>query len=269
MSSDGVLEGKVVVLVGAGAIGPGWSNGRACAVTYARAGATVVCVDRQIDSAAETVRIITEEGGRALALEADATSEDDLTRVIDRTCSELNRIDVMHNNVGVGGSGGTPEDIPLDLWRRELDQNLTSAYLGIRCVAPVMRRQGSGAITNTSSLLAVRFLRRPTTAYSTAKAAVEALTRACAASYGRDGIRVNCLRIGFSETPLVMQGLQALTEEQRQAQLAKSRAKVPLRQEHGDPFDVANAALYLASDAARHVTGVILSVDGGLSCAPL
>jgi NAD(P)-dependent dehydrogenase (short-subunit alcohol dehydrogenase family) len=164
-----------------------------------------------------------------------------------------------------------PDQISLEGWNREIAQNLTTAFLGIRCAAPIMREQKSGSILNISSLLAVRFLKVMTAGYSSSKAAVEALTRVCAAGYGRDGIRVNCIRIGFSETPLAVRGIDArgLKGEEREEALNSTRRKVPLRQEHGDAFDVANTALFLASEEARHLTGVILSVDGGLECAPI
>lgn len=265
------LEDKIAVVMGAGSVAPGWSNGKACAVTYARHGASVVCVDFKNERAEETADLIVKEGGTAIATTADATDADGVQAVVDFAQSTYGRIDIMHNNVGVGGTRGTPDQIPPDLWDREIAQNLTTAYLGIRCVVPIMRNAGGGVITNTSSLLAVRFLARPMVAYTTAKAAVEALTRSCATAYGRDNIRVNGLRIGFSETPQVMSALDStrLSEEQRQTQLDKTRSKVPLRQEHGDAFDVANAAVFLASDEARHVTGVILNVDGGLENAPI
>jgi len=265
------LDGKVVALMGAGSITPGWSNGKAAAVAYSRAGATVLCVDWDIDRAEETVSVIESEGGKALALRADATREADVQAIVDEAVAQFGRLDVMHNNVGVGGSYGTPEDITPETWDRELAQNLTSAYLGIRCVVPVMRKQGGGVITNTSSVLAVRFLRSPNVAYTAAKAAVEAMTRTCAAAYGRDNIRVNCIRIGFAETPLLQLGvdMRDLPADQAEAELAKSRRKVPLRGEHTDPFDIAGAAVFLASDDARGVTGVVLGVDGGLECAPI
>jgi hypothetical protein len=265
------FDGRTVVVVGAGAITSGWSNGRACAVTYAERGATVVCVDYVLERAEETAHLITEAGGRAIALRADATVEADLQAVVEGTLAETGRLDVMHNNVGVGGTSGTPDQVALEDFNREVAQNFTTAYLGIRLAVPVMRRQAGGVILNTSSLLAVRFLARPMVAYGAAKAAVEALTRSCAAAYGRDNIRVNCLRVGFSETPLAVSAIDArgLSPEEREAALDTTRRKVPLRREHGSAFDVARAAAFLASDDARHLSGVILNIDGALECAPI
>lgn len=267
----GPLDGKVVVVVGAGSVVPGWSNGKACAVGYARAGAAVVCVDHQLDRAAETAQVISGEGGTALAVGADATAENDMLEVVAEARGRFGRIDVMHNNVGVGGVHGTPDQIAPSEWDREIAVNLTTAYLGTRVAVPAMREQGAGCIINTSSTMAVRFLRRPGVAYTAGKAAVEALTRSCAVAYGRDNIRVNCLRIGISETPLLHHIIDSrgLSPQAKEAEMAKSRAKVPLRNEHTDPFDIAAAAIFLASDEAKNITGVVLNVDGGLEVAPL
>lgn len=265
------LDGRTVVVVGAGAIAPGWSNGRACSVTYAERGATVACVDYVLARAEETAHLVAGAGGRAIALRADATNEDDLRAAVEATLAKTGRLDVMHNNVGVGGTAGTPDQVAIEDFHREVAQNLTTAYLGIRLAAPVMRERGGGVILNTSSLLAVRFLSRPTVAYGAAKAGVEALTRSCAAAYGRDNIRVNCLRIGFSETPLAVRSIDArgLSGEERESALDTTRRKVPLRREHGSAFDVARAAAFLASDEAGHLSGVILNIDGALECAPI
>ena len=265
------LSGKVVCVVGAGSIGEGWGNGKASAVAYARAGASVVCVDYHLDRAEATRAIIEDEGGRAITRRADATSEADVQACVDAAVAAWGRLDVMHNNVGVGGTSGGPDRIAPEQWDREIAQNLTTAYLGIRCAVPVMQRQGGGVITNISSLMSTRFLRRPSVAYTASKAAVEALTRSCAAAYGRDDIRVNCIRIGFSETPLITLPLEraGLTPDQQETEMNKSRAKVPLRGEHGDAFDVANAAVFLASDAAKYISGAILNVDGALEAAPV
>lgn len=265
------LDDRTIVVVGAGAIASGWSNGRACAVTYAERGAHVLCVDNFLERAEETAQIIVASGGKAIALRADATSEKDLLEVVDTALGETGRLDVMHNNVGVGGSAGTPDQVSLEDFNREVAQNLTTAFLGTRVAAPVMRTLGGGVILNTSSLLAVRFLMRPSTVYSAAKAGVEALTRSCAAAYGRDSIRVNCLRIGFSETPLALRFLdsRALSSEERERGLKTTRSKVPLRNEHGSAFDVARAAAFLASDEASHLSGVILNIDGASECAPI
>ncbi len=265
------LADKAVLLVGAGSVGPGWSNGKASAVSYAREGAAVVCVDHILGRAEETAQIITDEGGRAIALRADATSEHDVQMAVDRTIAEYGKLDVLHNNVGVGGTTGAPDSISPEDWHREIDLTLNSAYLGTRCAVPAIRQSGGGSILNISSTMAIRFFRRPSVAYAAAKAAVEAMTNACSVAYGRDNIRVNCIRIGLSETPIVEMALKSrnLGEDREAAEMAKSRAKVPLRGEHGDPFDIAAAAVFLASDEAKYISGVVLNVDGSLANAPM
>ena len=266
----GRLQGRIVVVSGAGASAPGWSNGRAAAVSYAREGAVVACVDRRLDSAEETLRVVEDEGGSGMALEADATSESSMQAVADQVTAAYGRIDVMHNNVGGSGSVGTPDQIEPEEWDLAIAQSLTSAYLGTRVAVPVMRRNGGGVITNTSSILSTRFLRYPNVGYAAAKAGLEAMTRACAAAYGRDHIRVNCLRVGFAETPLLRLGVEArgLSPEQQEQAMARSKAKVPLG-DHTDPFTIGAAAVFLASDDAKDITGVILNIDGGLECAPI
>lgn len=265
------LSGQVAVVVGAGSSGDGLSNGQACALAYAIAGASVLCVDNNADRANETVQLIENNGFQARGVRADATDEAEMSTVIETAMDSFGRVDIMHNNVGVGGSSGAPDQIAKAEWDREIAQNLSSAYLGMRVAVPALRASNGGVIINTSSLLAVRFLKRPSVAYTTAKAAVEALTRASAIAYARENIRVNCIRIGFSETPLIKLALdeRGITGDEADQAMQRSRSKVPLRQQHTSPCDVATAAAWLASDASRGITGVILNVDGGLEGAPI
>jgi NAD(P)-dependent dehydrogenase (short-subunit alcohol dehydrogenase family) len=191
--------------------------------------------------------------------------------MVEETIAAFGRIDILHNNVGVGGGFGTPDTMTEEAWDREIAVTLKSAFLGIKHAVPHMKAQGEGVIINISSVAAVRFLRKPLVGYTAAKAAVEALTRSCALAYGPDNIRVNCVRIGFSETPILTLGLQkrGLSPEAIEEEMNKSRRKVPLRHEHTQPWDVANASAFLASEAARGITGVIMNVDGGVELAPI
>ena len=141
----GRFDGRTVVVVGAGAIGAGWSNGKACAVTYAREGATVFCIDYLLPRAEETAHIIAGEGGRAVALQADETDEAALGAAVEVAVEQTGRLDVMHNNVGAGGSPGAPDKVSLKEFQRDIAQNLTTAFLGTRLAVPVMRRGHAAA----------------------------------------------------------------------------------------------------------------------------
>ncbi|HVY85874.1 MAG TPA: SDR family oxidoreductase [Caulobacterales bacterium] len=268
---DERLKGKVALVIGAGAAAGGWSNGKAAAVAYARAGASVAAVDLDAARAGETVALIEREGGEAFPLLADATKGVDVAKAVEAAQKRFGRIDIVHNNVGVGGGFGAPDVLTEEGWKRELSVTLDSAFLGIKYGVPALRESGGGAIINISSTLAVRLMRKCYAAYTVAKAGVEALTRSCALAYGPENIRVNCIRIGFSETPLMLAGLErrGLSLEERERELAKSRAKVPLRHEHTTPWEIAAAAVFLASDEAKGVTGVVMNVDGGVELAPI
>jgi NAD(P)-dependent dehydrogenase (short-subunit alcohol dehydrogenase family) len=265
------LEGKVAVVMGAGACGPGWSNGKAAAVAYARAGASVLAVDFMADRAEATVSIISSEGNVARSFRADATREQEVEAAMACAVETFGGIDVVHNNVGMGGAGGSAHETQLAVWNHELMVSLTSTFLGVRAAIPHLRARGGGAIVNISSIAAVRFLKRGRVAYSVAKAGVETLTRVCAADYGPDNIRVNCIRIGFSDTPQAHQAYQAIgiRDEALTALLGQTAARVPLRHERTQPWGIASAAVFLASEAARDITGVVLNVDGGLEVATL
>ena len=266
------LEGKVAVVMGAGSRGEGLSYGKAVTIAYAREGASVLAVDINLESAEETARIVTEEGHLCRALRADATSAEDVEAAIAHAVETMGGLDILHNNVGVGGAKGAAHEMTADAWDNEMAVSLKSAFLGLRAAIPHLRARGGGSIINTSSIAAVRFLKGASTlAYSVAKAGVETLTRACALDYGPDNIRVNCIRIGFCDTPVsrLAYAREELSQDAIEALVAATRQRIPLRHERAQPWDIAAAAVFLASEEARQITGVILPVDGGLDIAPI
>ena len=266
------LKGKVALVMGAGSSGGGWSNGKAVAAVYAREGASVLAVDFDFARAQEAAREIGADGLQILPFRCDVTHQEDVEAAVAEAVKAFGGLDILHNNVGVGSAGGPWDRTPLEAWRREIDVSLTSVFLGTKAAIPAFRARGGGAIVNTSSIAAIRPLNRGSSApYVAAKAGVEALTRQCAADYGPENIRANCIRIGFCDTPLVrgMYIKAGVTGEALEAKMKEGGAIVPLRHERTTVWDVANAAVFLASDEARHVTGVILNVDGGLDVAPL
>lgn len=258
------LKGKIAIVFGAGSSGPGWGNGKAAAVAYAREGALVACVDLVADSAEETAAIIEEEGCGAIAIAADVTDTASVAACVDRAVAEFGRIDILHNNVGVTHMGG-PVELSADDFEASLKLNLGPVYRTAKTVLPHMLSQGCGAIVNISSLAAIRWTGYPYFAYYAAKAAVNQATVALAMQYARNGIRANCIMPGLIDTPLIYKQISsqyASVEEMRAAR----NAAVPVGR-MGTAWDVANAAVFLASDEAGFITGVCLPVDGGQSCA--
>ena len=255
------LEGRVALVFGAGSCGPGWGNGKATAVTYARAGATVIAIDVNLVAAEETQGIIAREGGRAEAAACDVTQSSQVQALIDKVAKEHGRIDVLHNNVGGTALGGVVEESEAS-FRRILDLNLTSAFLTCKYTLPYMLGQGKGAIVNVSSLASIRYL-YPYASYQASKAGLNQLTQSMAIQYAKQGIRANAVLPGFIDTPITQQ--VAGQYESGEAMRAARAAKTPPGRQ-GSAWDVANAALFLASDAADFVNGVCLSVDGGQSC---
>jgi NAD(P)-dependent dehydrogenase (short-subunit alcohol dehydrogenase family) len=263
-SGSGRLGGKVAVVVGAGQTpGDTIGNGRATAVLFAREGARVVVVDRTPDAAAETVEQIESEGGEAVARTADATSEEDCRRFIDDTVTRWGRIDVLHNNVGIGTGDSSPTGIDEEAWDRILAVNLKSVVFPCKHVLPVMRGQQGGAITNVSSVGAVCFM--PTVAYKTSKAGLNAYTQTLAVGNAKYGIRANVIMPGLMNTPMAIEGIAAALDIPKEELIARRDAQVPLRGKMGNAWDVAHAALFLASDEAGFITGAVLPVDGGQS----
>jgi len=260
------LAGKSALVFGAGSIGPGWGNGKATAVLFARQGARVLCADIDRQSAEETASIIREEGGAAEATAADVSETEDVQAAIDACHAAFGAVDILHNNVGIAHVGGVV-DVLEDDWDRVLAINLKGAYLAMRYTIPIMREQGGGAIINVSSIASIRHTGVSYATYSASKAALNHLTRTTAVDHARDGIRVNAILPGLMKTPMVEQsaGLAGAYAEGDVEEMWRRRAEQVPMGRMGDAWDVANAALYLASDEARYVTGVELVVDGGIT----
>ncbi len=258
----GRLEGKSAVVVGAGQTpGETIGNGRAAAMLFAREGARVLCVDRDLASAEETARLITQDGGEAFACVADITREADCMALVAQAGTRLGRLDILHNNVGVGTGDAPAQRLTEDDWERILAVNLKGMWLTCKHVLPVMRDQGRGAIVNVSSLAAIASSNL--FAYGISKAGVNKLTTSIAALNARHMIRCNAIMPGLMDTPMAIESIARASGEPIEAVRATRHARVPLGHKMGTAWDVAHAALFLASDDAKFITGVILPVDGG------
>ena len=258
------LEGKVAVIVGAGqSPGEGIGNGRATVLRFAREGARVLAVDRNLASAEETAALVKEEGGECIAFEADVTKERTLAAAVAAAVERWRRLDILHNNVGVSIAGGdaSPLEITEEAFDRVAAVNLRGTIMACKHALPVMRQQKSGVIINISSVAA--WENYPLVAYKATKAGMIAYTQQIAIQNASFGIRANVILPGLMDTPMAVD-TRARASGKTRAQVAAERdAKVPLRQRMGTAWDVANAALFLASDEASFITGVALPVDGG------
>ena len=267
--SKGVLrlDGQAAIVVGGGQT-PGQTigNGRATAITYARAGARVLVADRDLDAAAATVAEITAEGGDAVPFRADVTDEADIAAMVADACDRWERLDILHNNVGISVAGGDAEisKIEGEAFDRIMAINLKSMVLAIKHALPVMRGQQSGNIVNISSTAAHEDY--PWVTYKASKAAAKAMTEQVALQNAPHGIRVNCIQPGLMNTPMAVDARMDAWDMTREEVVAMRDAKVPLGGKMGTAWDVANAALFLVSDEARFITGVTLMVDGGAHC---
>jgi NAD(P)-dependent dehydrogenase (short-subunit alcohol dehydrogenase family) len=257
------LDNKVAIIFGAGSVGEGWGNGKATATLFAREGARVVCVDNREEAAQATVDIIRGEGNQAWPAICDVTRSDQVQAVIDRVAADHGHIDVLHNNVGYATMGG-PIELDEAAWHRTIDLNVTGCFLTCKHVLPHMLRQGSGAIVNVSSIAAVRYTGYPYVAYYAAKAAVNNFTMGLALQYAAQNIRVNAIMPGLMNTPLIYQQISGQYADA--AEMVRARDAACPTGRMGTAWDIAKAALFLASDDAAYITGVSLPVDGGLSC---
>lgn len=257
------LENKIALVFGAGSVGEGWGNGKASAVLYAREGAKVACVDLNPAAAEHTREIIESEGGTALALPADVVNLERVREVVDQVKSTWGRIDVLHNNVGMNIEGG-PVETTEEQWDRVMDVNLKSMFFTCKCVLPIMEEQGSGAIVNISSLASIRWMHFNYISYYASKAAVNHFTRAIALQYAEKGIRANTVLPGLMDTPHIYEAMKAHYTDF--TEMRRKRADATPMKRMGDGWDIAHAALFLASDESRYITGIDLCVDGGLHC---
>jgi len=260
----GRLEDKVALVTGAGSSGPGWGNGKATAVLFAREGARVVALDADLAAAEETADIIEAEGGQCLALETNVTSSEQVKAAVDRTVEVYGRLDILHNNVGIVEVGG-PVEASEESWERVMAVNVSSMFLTCKHTLPHMVRQESGAIVNIGSVVGIRYLGVPYVSYSASKGAVLQLTQTVAMQYAHLNIRANCILPGMLATPMVTGQLVESYGGGVEEMLRRRDEQTPIAK-RGDAWDVAWAAVYLASDEACFVTGAQLVVDGGLTC---
>ena len=259
------LEGKTAIVVGAGqSPGEGVGNGRATVLLFAREGAKVLAVDHRLESAQETAALVAKEGGTCVAFAADVTKEATLKAAIAEAMRLWGRIDVLHNNVGVSLAGGdaTPLEITEEAFDRVNAINLRGTIMACKHVLPIMRKQQSGSIINISSVAALS-ANYPTVAYKTTKAGMVAFTEQIACQNAEFGVRANAILPGLMNTPMAVD-TRARTWGKARAEVEAARnARVPLRKRMGTGWDVAYAALFLASDEANFITGIGLLVDGG------
>jgi NAD(P)-dependent dehydrogenase (short-subunit alcohol dehydrogenase family) len=258
------LAGKVAIVTGAGCVGPGWGNGRATCVRFAEEGAKIFAVDRNLDSVTETVERVKKAGGEIVVQYCDVTDNDSVAAMVAGCLKQYGRIDVLVNNVG-GSAAGGPVEMAKEVWDSQIATNLNSVFLTLKHVLPVMEKQKSGAIVNLASTSGIRWTGAAQVGYAATKAGVIQLSRVVAVQYASRGIRVNTVTPGQLHTPMVEVRLAKQRAGGDVEALLKSRiARIP-QGFMGDGRDTANAALYLASDEARFVTGTEIIVDGGMS----
>ncbi|MCJ2052044.1 SDR family NAD(P)-dependent oxidoreductase [Methylobacterium sp. J-070] len=262
------LDGKVALITGCGSQGPGWGNGKATAVTFARRGAAVYGVDLNAEAAEETRRLVEAEGGRFAVGIGSVTDRATVEGFVADCRARFGRLDILVNNVGLS-IPGSPAVMTEEDWDAQIEINLKSAFLCTRSVLPGLVEQGGGAVVSIASTAAIRYSGKPQAAYAAAKAGLVQFSRVTAVEFAARGVRLNCVLPGLIETPLVerlaRQFASAETGLDRDAFYRRRHQQPPMGR-MGEAFDVAHAALYLASDAAKYVTGTEILVDGGL-CA--
>ena len=261
---SGRLQDRIAIVTGAGCVGPGWGNGRATAVRFAEEGAKIFAVDRNLDSVTETIDKVKAVGGEIVVHQCDVTDNAAVAAMAKACVDRFGRIDVLVNNVG-GSAHGGPVEMTEEVWDAQVDYNLKSVFLTCKHVLPVMEKQKSGAIINVASTSGIRFTGAAQVGYAATKAGVIQLSRVVAVQYAAKGIRVNTVVPGQLHTPMVEARLARQRAGGDVAALLAQRLKRIPAGFMGDGRDTANAALFLASDEARFVTGTEIVVDGGMT----
>jgi NAD(P)-dependent dehydrogenase (short-subunit alcohol dehydrogenase family) len=246
------LTDKVVYLTGCGSVGPGWGNGKSIAVLFARQGAAIYGVDLNEVAARETQRIIEGDAKQVEALTADCMAR-------------FGRIDILVNNVG-RSEPAVAGEMDEALWDSQIDVNLKSAFLCCRAVLPIMERQGKGAVVSIASTAGIRYTGKPQAAYSAAKAGLIHFSKTAAITYAQRGVRLNCVLPGLMYTPLVQKLAEQFAGGDLHGFVERRNNQVPMGH-MGEGWDVAHAALFLASDEAKYITATEIVVDGGLTAA--
>jgi NAD(P)-dependent dehydrogenase (short-subunit alcohol dehydrogenase family) len=258
------LKGKVAIVVGAGQTpGDTIGNGRATTILFAREGAKVLAVDRNLHSAEETAAMVEKEGCTCSAFEADATREADARAFVAACIERYGRIDVLHNNVGIGTGDGGLSRLTEEAWDNVFAVNLKSALFACKHTVPVMREQQSGSIINVSSIASI--CSAGILAYKSSKAALNAFTHGLSMLHAKHGIRVNAILPGLMNTPMAIESISQARQMPKEDLVRARDSMIPLGAKMGTAWDVAYAALFLASDEAKFITGVLLPVDGGQS----
>ena len=258
------LKDKVAIVVGAGQTpGDTIGNGRATAILFAREGARLALVDCDHQSARETQALIETQGGQCFTFEADVTREKDCEAFVRATVETFGRVDILHNNVGIGAGDDEILKLSEESWDRIMSVNLKGMFLSSRSVLPVMREQRGGSIINISSIAAI--CSTGIVAYKTSKAGVNALTHQIALENAKYNIRANAILPGLMNTPMAIEGISKMRGIPKDELIRQRDAMVPLGGKMGTAWDVAYAAVFLASDEAKFITGVMLPVDGGQS----
>lgn len=254
------LEGKVAIVNGGGSSGPGWGNGKCTAVTFAREGAKVAVVDINREAAEETARLITDEGGKALVIQADVTSEAEMIAMVDKTLSEFGKLDILAQIVGISDRFSFFNETEEE-WDRVMAVNVKAVFFSARAAVKPMIEQRWGRIITVSSIASLRSLgRNVPMGYGVSKAAVAMLTKLMGVEFADKGITCNCIAIGMINSPMV----RGMLGDHADAVLALRDRGSPTGKQ-GTGWDTANLAAFLASQEANYINGLEIPLDGGLT----